>query len=185
MEFTIAKQEHFEALCAITEEAKRQLKTLGLDQWQKGYPSAEVWQGDIEKGVTWVAVEDGAVLGGFMFSTEPDPSYASIDGAWLTEGPYASFHRVCVADAVKGRGVAGALFAHGFALARAAGMPAVRIDTHGGNAPMKRALEKAGFRPCGEIILVGGCENGDPRDAYELVLNKLPEPCPLWQKRNK
>ena len=185
MEFTIAKQEHFEALCAITEEAKRQLKALGLDQWQKGYPSAEVWQGDIERSVTWVAVEDGAVLGGFMFSTEPDPSYASIDGAWLTEGPYASFHRVCVADAVKGRGVAGALFAHGFALARAAGMPAVRIDTHGGNAPMKRALEKAGFRPCGEIILVGGCENGDPRDAYELVLNKLPEPCPLWQKRNK
>jgi hypothetical protein len=62
------------------------------------------------------------------------------------------------------------LFAHGFALARAAGMPALRIDTHGGKAPMKRALDKAGFTPCGEIILVGGCENGDPRDAYEIIL---------------
>ena len=170
MEFTIAKQEHFAALCAITEEAKAQLKGLGLDQWQKGYPSPEVWQADIEKGVTWVAVENGAVLGGFMFSTDPDPSYAKIDGAWLTEGPYGSMHRVCVADAAKGKGVAGALFAHGFALARAAGMPAMRIDTHGGNAPMKRALAKAGFTPCGEIILVGGCENGDPRDAYEIIL---------------
>ena len=170
MEFTIAKQEHFAALCAITEEAKRQLKGLGLDQWQKGYPSPEVWQSDIEKGVTWVAVENGAVLGAFMFSTEPDPSYAVIDGAWLTNGPYGSMHRVCVADAAMGKGVAGALFAHGFALAKAAGLPARRIDTHGGNEPMKRALAKAGFTPCGEIILVGGCEDGDPRDAYEIIL---------------
>lgn len=170
MEFTIAKQEHFAALCAITEEAKASLHSLGLDQWQKGYPSPEVWQADIERGVTWVAVEDGEVLGGFMFSTVPDPSYAKIGGAWLTDGPYASFHRVCVAASARGRGVAGALFAHGFELAKAAGMPAVRIDTHAGNAPMKRALERAGFAPCGEIILVGGCENGDPRDAYEIIL---------------
>lgn len=170
MEFTIAKQEHFAALCAITEEAKRQLKGLGLDQWQKGYPSAEVWQSDIEKGITWVAVENGAVLGAFMFATAPDPSYAKIDGAWLTDGAYGSMHRVCVADSAKGRGVAGALFDHGFALARAAGMPSMRIDTHGGNIPMKRALAKAGFTPCGQIILVGGCEDGDPRDAYEKIL---------------
>ena len=170
MEFAVAKQEHFAALCAITEEAKAQLKGLGLDQWQKGYPSPEVWQRDIEKGVTYVAVEDGKVLGGFMFSVEPDPSYAKIDGAWLTDGPYASFHRVCVADAAKGKGVAGALFAFGFARAGELGLPAVRIDTHGGNGPMKRALEKAGFVPCGEIILVGGCEDGDPRDAYEKLL---------------
>jgi len=170
MEFTVAKQEHFNALCAITEEAKRQLKALGLDQWQKGYPSPEVWQSDIEKGITWVAVENGEVLGGFMFSTEPDVSYAKIDGAWLTDGPYASFHRVCVAEKARGRGVAGALFTHGFALARDLGMPSVRIDTHAGNVPMKRALEKAGFAPCGTIILVGGSEDGDPRDAYEIIL---------------
>ena len=170
MEFTIAKQEHFAALCAITDAAKAQLKGLGLDQWQKGYPSPEVWQGDIERGVTWVAVEKGEVLGAFMFSVDPDPSYAKIDGAWLTDGPYGSMHRVCVAEAAKGRGVAGALFDHGFALAKAAGMPSMRIDTHGGNVPMKRALAKAGFTPCGEIILVGGCEDGDPRDAYEKIL---------------
>ena len=170
MEFTIAKQEHFAALCAITDSAKRQLKGLGLNQWQKGYPSAEVWQADIEQGVTWVAVENGEVLGAFMFSTAPEVSYAKIDGAWLTEGPYGSMHRVCVAESARGKGVAGALFAHGFALARAAGMPSLRIDTHGGNVPMKRALAKAGFVPCGEIILVGGCEDGDPRDAYEKLL---------------
>ena len=46
----------------------------------------------------------------------------------------------------------------------------MRIDTHGGNLPMQRALEKAGFTPCGTIILVGGSEDGDPRLAFEKIL---------------
>jgi len=170
MEFIVAGQEHFDALCAITDSAKAQLKGLGIDQWQKGYPSEEVWISDIEKGITWVAVENGKVLGAFMFQTEPEPSYAEINGAWLTEGDYASFHRVCVAEESKGSGVAGELFRHGFDLARKLGLPSVRIDTHAGNLPMKRALEKAGFTFCGTIRLVGGSEDGDPRDAYEIKL---------------
>ena len=142
MEFTLAKQEHFEALCTITKDAKTQLKGLGIDQWQKGYPNQSVWADDIKKGITWVAVEDGTVLGAFMFQTEPEPSYATIDGAWLTEGAYASLHRVCVAENGKGKGIAGELFRHGFDLARKQGLPALRIDTHAGNLPMKRALDR-------------------------------------------
>jgi hypothetical protein len=35
---------------------------------------------------------------------------------------------------------------------------------------MQRALIKAGFVACGEIYLVGGCEDGDLRIAFEKVL---------------
>jgi hypothetical protein len=35
---------------------------------------------------------------------------------------------------------------------------------------MQRALEKAGFVPCGTICLIGGREDGDPRRAYEKIL---------------
>ena len=171
MEFTLAKQEHFAALCAITEDAKAQLKGLGLDQWQKGYPNEAVWASDIEKGISWVAVENGEVLGAFMFQTAPESSYAKIDGAWLTEGTaYASLHRVCVAEAHKGKGVVGQMFRHAFDLAKKAGLPSVRIDTHPGNRPMQRALEKAGFTLCGTIYLIGGSEDGDHRVAYEKIL---------------
>ena len=171
MEFTIAKQEHLPALCTITEAAKAQLKRLGVDQWQKGYPNEAVWVSDVETGISWVAVENGEVLGAFMFSSAPEESYAEIDGAWLTEGTaYGSLHRVCVAEESKGRGVAGELFHHGFALAKQAGLPSVRIDTHEGNLPMRRALEKAGFTFCGRITLIGGSEDGDPRLAYEILL---------------
>lgn len=170
MRFITAKREHLEQMCQITADAKTQLKNLGLDQWQKGYPSRAVWENDIEAGCTWLAVEGEKVLGIFAFQTTPDPSYHEIDGAWLTNTPYASMHRVCVADGCKGKGVAGALFAHGFELAARAGLRSMRIDTHPGNLPMQRALEKAGFSPCGTIILKGGCEDGDPRIAFEKIL---------------
>lgn len=171
MEFTLARPEHFEALCKMTEAAKAQLKRLGVDQWQKGYPNETVWADDIRQGITWVAVEHGRVLGAFMFQTAPEVSYEKIDGAWITDGSaYGSLHRVCVAEESKGRGVAGELFRHGFALAKQTGLPSVRIDTHEGNLPMRRALEKAGFTFCGRITLVGGSEDGDPRIAFEKKL---------------
>jgi len=36
---------------------------------------------------------------------------------------------------------------------------------------MQRALNKAGFLPCGTIILKGGAEDGDARIAFEKLLD--------------
>lgn len=170
MRFIIAKTEHLEGMCRITNEAKAQLKRLGLDQWQKGYPSREVWEEDIENQCTWLAIEEDKILGVFAFQTTPDVSYGEIEGKWLTDGEYASMHRVCVSDDSKGKGVAGKMFAYGFEMAKKLGFSAMRIDTHPGNLPMQRALGKAGFKACGTIYLKGGCEDGDPRIAFEKIL---------------
>jgi len=48
MEIILAEQSHLEEICTITAQAKAQLKNLGLDQWQKGYPSREVWIQDLK-----------------------------------------------------------------------------------------------------------------------------------------
>ncbi|MBQ3009988.1 MAG: GNAT family N-acetyltransferase [Oscillospiraceae bacterium] len=171
MEFILAKAVHLDEMCTITAQAKAQLKALGLDQWQKGYPSREVWETDIASGNAWVAIENNTVLGAFAFQTTPDVSYCKIDGAWLTDTPYASMHRVCVADHSKGKGVAGQMFLFGTQMAKQMGFHSIRIDTHPGNFPMQRALEKAGFLPCGSIFLKGGCEDGDLRIAFEKLLD--------------
>ncbi len=173
MEFVAASLEHIDRMCEITEQAKRQLKGMGLDQWQKGYPSREIWTEDAKKGCTFLAMENGEILGIFAFQTTPDASYDVIDGKWLTDGSYASMHRVCVADEAKGKGVAGRMFAHGFQMASELGFNSVRIDTHPGNLPMQRALAKSGFVPCGEIRLAGGSEAGDLRIAFEKVLQEV------------
>ena len=170
MEFITARAEHIDAILEIAAQATAQLKRMGVDQWQRGYPNRSSWENDVAKGAAWIAVEDGKVLGSMSFLTEPEEAYEKIEGAWLSDMPYASIHRVCVADDSKGRGIAGKLFEHGFALARERGIASVRVDTHRDNAPMNRAIAKAGFTYCGVIHLVGTEENGNERVAFEVLL---------------
>lgn len=171
MEFLQASHRHLDRICCITDQAKRQLHDLGLSQWQNGYPSRQVWEADIDEHRAYIAVERDIVIGVFAFQTAPDASYAVIDGHWQTDGAYASMHRVCVADGCKGRGVAGKMFAFGAHMAYELGFPSIRIDTHPGNVPMRKALAKAGFQMCGEVRLAEGCEKGDLRVAFEKVLD--------------
>lgn len=171
MEFIKAREEHIDRIWAITGMAKRQLKNLGLDQWQSGYPSLEIWQKDVAEGMAYLAVEEGEILGVFAYQVTPDVSYYEIEnGKWLTDAPYASMHRVCVADDCKGKGVAGKMFAYGFQMAKRDGFDSVRIDTHPGNLPMQRALGKAGFERCGEVHLAEGPEKGELRIGFERLL---------------
>lgn len=170
MEFILAQEQHLPEIWRITEEAKAQLRRLGLDQWQQGYPSKSVWEEDIANKRAWLATEGEKVLGAFAFCTTPDISYEEIKGKWLTDTPYAGIHRVCVSDDSKGKGVAGRMFAHGFSMAKDLGFALVRIDTHPGNLPMQRALKKAGFVPCGSIFLKEEMEYGAERIAFERIL---------------
>lgn len=170
MDFSIATDVYLNKMCEITDQAKRQLQRLGVDQWQSGYPSRDVWEQDIANACSYVAIDDGVVQGFFAYMTKPDPSYNTICGAWFTDGNYASLHRVCVADEYKGLGVAGQMFAFACKMSRDLGLSSVRVDTHAANLPMCRALIKAGFQYCGEIELVDGCEKGSSRIAFEKLL---------------
>ena len=107
----------------------------------------------------YVCEDEGRILAVFMFSTEPDPTYAEIyDGAWLSDAPYGVIHRIAVAE--QGRGIMD--FCVNFCAEKC---ESLRIDTHRDNAPMRRALEKRGFRYCGIIYL----ESGDERLAYQRI----------------
>ena len=167
-----ALPEDLDAICRIMVQARAQLRGLGLDQWQNGYPNREVWQEDIRLGRAYAAWEDGRIVGAFAFLTEVDPAYEAIDGEWLTGKlpAYASVHRVCVADGMKGKGIAGQMFAGAGKLAVQRGLPSVRIDTHPGNVPMQHAILKNGFTYCGRVWLAGGPEKGALRWAYEILI---------------
>ena len=174
MEFKLASLEYIDRMCEITDQAKAQLKGMGLDQWQSGYPSRETWLRDIEEGCTYLAMEDDEAVGIFAFLTAPEASYEVIDGTWLTPNDpeqvnYSSLHRVCVADGCKGRGIAGMMIEKAFELTKERGIPSMRIDTHPGNIPMQKVIQKAGFTYCGEIHLTGEYEKGALRLAYEKV----------------
>lgn len=139
-------------------DAREFMKKNGnADQWKEGYPKRELIESDLQKGASFVCVDDGVVVGTFYFACEEEPTYNKIyEGTWLNEELYAVVHRIT--SNMKGV----ATFCLEWCFSKAGNL---RIDTHEDNIPMQRLLSKQGFTLCGRIHL----ENGDERLAYQKI----------------
>ena len=132
-------------------------KTGNPDQWKKSHPPREMLEADIQAGDLYV-VENQGIRGVFAYFSEPDPTYANIEGGvWLDDSPYGTIHRIA------GDG-SGGVFGAALDFARMQNSH-VRIDTHEDNKVMQHILQKHGFQRCGMIYLA----NGEPRTAFEKV----------------
>lgn len=134
-------------------------QTGNPNQWGDGHPQEQLIREDIEKGISYVAEQDGKIETVFMYAFGADPTYAVIeDGAWKDDRPYGVIHRIASRGEVKGAG--SACMQWGFAQCGN-----LRMDTHDDNLVMQHVLEKNGFERCGRIYLA----DGRPRVAYQKV----------------
>ena len=129
------------------------------NQWGKDYPPQTIVAQDVESGRLNVMLSEGKVHGVFAFIIGADPSYATVQGGkWISDSPYGTLHRVASDGVIHG------------VLARAleyciTQINHVRIDTHSDNIPMRKAIEKSGFKRIGIVTV-----RNSPRIAYELVV---------------
>lgn len=164
------------AVLPVFEAAKAIMRASGnLDQWSApGFPGLDLLQRDLDRGGAFViesscmsgdpsvlpsGAEGGAKespVGYFALLPSPEPTYAHIDGAWLTDEPYGVIHRIASYPGVHGIFSAVIDFA-------AQHYAHLRIDTHHDNRIMQHLIEKHGFTCCGIIWL----EDGSERLAYE------------------
>lgn len=174
MSYTIRRStlEDIPVMLRLAEAARAIMRASGNHhQWTGGYPSAEVFTADIERGCSYLMCDDeGTAVATFAFIPGPDPTYAEIfddflptgeplHGAWLDdEQPYGVVHRI--ASLPECHGVMAALLDFCFAQ-----MPNLRIDTHRDNVIMRHLLTRYGFTRCGIIYLA----NGDERLAYQKL----------------
>lgn len=59
MEIRLAFPNEVDAIMQVMEDAKKCLADAGSDQWQNGYPNADVIIDDIISGQAYVALEEG------------------------------------------------------------------------------------------------------------------------------
>ncbi len=174
MQFRKSSVSDIDRIMDILADGRRALSALGIDQWQGGYPHRDVIERDVERGDSYVAVDDnGSIAATIMVGFAGEKDYDVIhDGAWLTDclsnNPcYGVIHRVAVSADFTGRGAASFLVESAESLARERGSQSVRVDTHPGNVPMRKLLDKLGYTQCG-IIHIAHAEEGTPeRIAYE------------------
>ena len=159
-----------DSVMPIFDEARSTIATLGIDQWQNGYPSREVIEKDVKKAQSYCVLRGGDVVGTFALIDDGEPTYDEIsDGKWLTgdgKGQYFAIHRVAISVSSRGSGISTRIIGFCADRARENGKISLRIDTHRGNIVMRKMLEKNGFAYCGTIYLSDGAE----RVAYEKLI---------------
>ena len=67
------------------------------NQWENRYPEVSTVENDIKTGISHVCVENGEIVGTFVFFTGEDPTYRVIEnGEWHSDRePYGVIHRGC------------------------------------------------------------------------------------------
>ncbi len=155
----LAKPHEIPRLLEIYDSARAFMRQKGnLVQWQNGYPDAALLQADIAAGNLYVMEDETHIYGCFALIAGDDPTYAKIDGAWLSDAPYGTIHRIA------GDGTRHGIFAECVSYAEKR-FDHLRVDTHADNHPMQRAVLREGFSYQGIIYL----ENGSPRLGYERI----------------
>ncbi|MBO5563918.1 MAG: N-acetyltransferase [Bacteroidales bacterium] len=159
------------AVLPVFEAAKAIMRADGnFHQWAApGFPGAELLQRDVERGGAFLiegpaedrlardvtAAAGRRIVGYFALLPSPEPTYARIDGAWVTGEPYGVLHRIASYPEIHG------IFQTVIAFAKRR-YAHLRIDTHRDNHIMQHLIAKAGFTYCGVIFL----EDGSERLAY-------------------
>lgn len=178
--YTIRKSKlsDIEQIMNLFDMARKTMATLGIDQWQDGYPYKENIMEDIRNDESYVVTgQNGVILATFMLMKRNESTYDRIyDGAWLTEKEvqYATIHRITVlpesrASAVSGKEekpISRIIIEYAKDFVKEHNLSGgIKIDTHEGNIAMRKMLEKNGFVYCGVILLA----DGQKRVAYQLL----------------
>ncbi len=135
-------------------------RTGNPNQWINGYPTETDILLDIENDCHYIiTLDSGEIVGTFMFRIGNDPTYDTIEGAWINDDEYGAIHRL--ASNGKYKGIAKICFDYCFSQ-----IDNIRVDTHHDNSVMQKGILQYGFTPCGTIY----CHNGTPRLAYQKSL---------------
>lgn len=155
----------------VLEEGREAIAALGIDQWQQFDRIEKLAEGDIERGESYVLVEGNEIIGTCMISDRREPTYDVIyEGKWLTDTErYLTVHRIAVSHSARGSDAASFIISEALRIAAEKGLASVRIDTHRGNARMRRFLAKCGFTECGIIMLDDKSESTLERIGFERI----------------
>lgn len=167
MKIRLAEKKDIDRIMQIIADARESIGRLGIDQWQYGYPTRDIVKEDITLGRSFVLECNEVICATFALMMNGEPTYKKIYcGAWIGEGEYLALHRIAIDSTFRGKGIAEKIISFLVDFANENGYSSVRVDTHEGNLPMRRMLEKNGFEYCGTIHLL----DGQPRVAYEKLV---------------
>lgn len=168
MEETIqkAKETELHEIVEVYDEARAFMAANGNPtQWGiTGYPQEDVLREDIDLSRLYTIKRGGRIAACFVLAEGEEPTYRVIeDGAWPSDKPYLTIHRLASRTRERGIGKTVLEFCRAEAIKKGLDL---RADTHADNLPVQHILTKFGFGYCGVIRV----RYGSKRLAYQLEL---------------
>ncbi len=171
--FRKSEEKDIDKIVEILEKAKIEIKKLGINQWQNGYPNRDVILSDIKNGNSYIIEDEEKIVATAALIFEKESPYSNIsEGKWITDSDYSVIHRIAVDSELKNRGYSSKLLKKLEEVSKEKLVYSIKIDTHEDNKPMQRLLEKNWYVYCGIIYLDKEPSIGEKRLAFEKVLEK-------------
>ena len=164
-----ATKKDIPSIMDIIKDAQLHLANQNIDQWQDGYPTADIIANDIANNESFVVVnEDDIPFATTMFTTSPESTYVKLEGNWIipVSQVYGVIHRLAISAKHRKKGIAKRVFKEFENRLISQNVNSMKVDTHRGNKGMQHMLTSIGYQYCGVIYL----ESGDERLAFEKVL---------------
>lgn len=139
-------REDIPVVMKMINEAKVNMKNMGIDQWQDGSPSTET----LEK---YVIAKNGFInedLTAFGALVERDPDYKK-----YLSGNYVVLHTFVVEQSLRGKGVSDEFFDAILKIAIEMKYEIFGVDTHRDNKAMMTFIARHDFTKLGEVFIDG------------------------------
>ena len=124
----------------------------GIDQWDNTYPNVDIINEDLISGTYYVAVIDGAVIGGINIDQNQDDTYLAIDWKDKSES-FLVVHRLGVKKEFWNKKIGKNLMVFTEKLVVRKGLKSIRLDTYSGNPKAILFYIKLGYTKLGSIDL--------------------------------
>ena len=146
MKIRTITREDIPVVMKMINEAKFNMKNMGIDQWQDGSPSTET----LEK---YVKHENGFInedLTAFGALVESDPDYKK-----YLSGNYVVLHTFVVDQSLRGKGVSDEFFDAILKIAVEKKYEIFGVDTHRDNKAMMAFIDRHDFTKLGDVFIDG------------------------------
>lgn len=159
------KKDDIPAVMNMVRDTVRIMKEENNDQWDETYPTASIFETDIQNGSLFVLEEEGQVIGSITVDQNQPAEYKPIP--WRKEDVSFIFHRLVVNPQSRGKGEATKLIHYAEQYAIANQVPYMRIDTYSLNKKAQKLFEKNGYIKVGEMPYHG---KTSPYFCYDKLL---------------
>ena len=137
-----------DSVIVIIKDAIEKMHRNGITQWGEYYPTKEIFQADIAAGSLYAARIDGNIAG-IIGLDENQFSEWKRQGWVDIKGKPLAVHRVCVAIAYQGQGIAKKLMRFAEDYAGKNGYTSIRLDAFAGNKISLGLYDSLGYRRTG------------------------------------